>query len=81
MGYLVIVEFDGAPRGAVNQPLAKGELEQCVRFVSYYLPPVGYDFAIVSEETKRCVSYMTQPVRRRTRLTWAQVFNGKPFPI
>ena len=81
MTFHVTIEFDGAPRGPVNQQLAKGDMEKCVRFVSYYLPPAGYDFCIVSDESGRAVSYMMMPVRRRTRLTWAQVFNGKPFPI
>ncbi len=79
--YQVEIEFDGCLRGPVNQGLAKGDMEKCVEFIQRFLPPKGYDFSIVNQDTGRAISYSFMPARRRTRLTWAQVFNGKPFPI
>jgi len=79
--YKVLVEFDGSPRGFVNQRIAQGDFGTCVKFVSSYLAPKGYELSIIDAQTGRCVSFMMLDIPHPKRLTWAQIFNGEPFPI
>lgn len=65
--YEVTIEHDGCYRATLNG--GPYTYEQAIALVSKYLPPLHYEFSIVSVETKRCISYVFQPVRRRTRLT------------